>query len=105
MMLGIRDGIVEEVAFTGRGCAISQASASLLTDEIKGKPVDEVAKLTPDDVLDLLGIEISPARLKCALLSLDTVSHALGERGSVAADGLGERGAGTPADAATTAGN
>jgi hypothetical protein len=56
-------------------------------------------------VLDLLGIEISPARLKCALLSLDTVSHALGERGSLATDGLGERGAGTPADAGTTAGN
>ncbi len=80
MMLGISDGIVTQVAFTGRGCAISQASASLLTDEIKGKPVADVARLTPDDVLDLLGIEISPARLKCALLSLDTVSHALEER-------------------------
>ena len=45
MMLGIRDGMVAEVAFTGRGCAISQASASL-TDEVKGKPVEEVAKLT-----------------------------------------------------------
>jgi nitrogen fixation NifU-like protein len=77
LMLGIRDGIVEEVGFTGRGCAISQASASLLTDEIKGKPVDEVAKLTSQDLLDLLGIEISPARLKCALLSLDTLEHAL----------------------------
>jgi len=86
MMLGIRDGVIAEVAFTGRGCAISQASASLLTDEIKGKPVDEVAKITPADVLDLLGIEISPARLKCALLSLDTVSHALEERGGEAAD-------------------
>ena len=46
MMLGIRDGTVAEVAFTGRGCAISQASASLLTDEIKGKPVADVEKLT-----------------------------------------------------------
>jgi nitrogen fixation NifU-like protein len=80
MMLGISDEIVTQVAFTGRGCAISQASASLLTDEIKGKPVAEVAAMTPDDVLDLLGIEISPARLKCALLSLETVSHALEER-------------------------
>jgi nitrogen fixation NifU-like protein len=116
MMLGIRDGVVAEVAFTGRGCAISQASASLLTDEIKGKPVEEVAKLTPEDVLDLLGIEISPARLKCALLSLDTVSHALGERGKAAgepaegrantpaADAPVEGSAGTPADVATTAG-
>ncbi len=103
MMLGIRDGIISEVAFTGRGCAISQASASLLTDEIKGKSVDEVAKLTADDVLDLLGIEISPARLKCALLSLDTVSHALEERakGSGAEAPTADEGAdGTAADRA-----
>ena len=77
MMLGIHDGVVSEVAFTGRGCAISQASASLLTDEIKGKTVAAVEAMTPDDLLDLLGIDISPARLKCALLSLDTVAHAL----------------------------
>jgi nitrogen fixation NifU-like protein len=94
MMLGIRDGVVAEVAFTGRGCAISQASASLLTDEIKGRPVAEVAAMTPDDVLDLLGIEISPARLKCALLSLDTVAHALEER---------SRSQGAPGAAPTTA--
>jgi len=79
MMLGIKDGVVSEVAFTGRGCAISQASASLLTDEIKGKTVEEVEKMTPDDLLHLIGIEISPARLKCALLSLDTVAHALAD--------------------------
>ena len=79
MMLGISDGVVCEVAFTGRGCAISQASASLLTDEIKGKTVEEVERMTPDNVLDLLGIDISPARLKCALLSLDTVAHALAD--------------------------
>jgi nitrogen fixation protein NifU and related proteins len=79
MMLEVEDGIVKDVAFTGRGCAISQASASLLTDEIKGKPVAEVEKMTPEDVLDLIGVDISPARLKCALLSLDTVAHALAE--------------------------
>jgi len=79
MMLGISDGIVKDVAFTGRGCAISQASASLLTDEVKGKPVEEVAKMTSQDLLDLIGIEISPARLKCALLSLDTLEHALAD--------------------------
>jgi nitrogen fixation NifU-like protein len=79
MMLDISDGIVREVAFTGRGCAISQASASLLTDEIKGKSVEEVERMTPDLLLDLIGVEISPARLKCALLSLDTVAHALAD--------------------------
>src|SRR5512140_843367 len=52
---------------------------------IRDGTVAEVAKITPADVLDLLGIEISPARLKCALLSLDTVSHALEERGGAAA--------------------
>ena len=84
LMLGIRDGVVADVGFTGRGCAISQASASLLTDEIKGKSVDEVAKLSTQDLLDLLGIEISPARLKCALLSLDTLEHALAASGPTA---------------------
>lgn len=89
MMLAVRDGVVADVAFTGRGCAISQASASLLTDEVKGKPVAEVVKLTSDDILDLLGIEISPARLKCALLSLDTLEHALGEGGDGARPAAG----------------
>jgi nitrogen fixation protein NifU and related proteins len=77
IQLGVADGKVERVGFTGRGCAISQASASLLTDEIRGKTVEEVAAYRADDLLDLLGIEISPARLKCAMLSLETVHHAL----------------------------
>ncbi len=81
LMLGISDGgVIEEVAFTGRGCAISQASASMLTDEIKGRRLDDIARLGRDDVLDSLGIEISPARLKCALLSLQTLRQALTER-------------------------
>ncbi len=81
MMLGIgASGTVDEVAFTGRGCAISQASASMLTDGIKGKQVDELARLGAQDVLDDLGIEISPARLKCALLSLETLQGALADR-------------------------
>jgi nitrogen fixation NifU-like protein len=80
LMLDIdADGRVADVAFTGRGCAISQASASMLTDEIKGRPIAEVAALQNQDVLDLLGIEISPARLKCALLSIDTVKKALSD--------------------------
>jgi nitrogen fixation protein NifU and related proteins len=80
MMLTVdHAGLVSDVAFSGRGCAISQASASLLTDEVKGRPVSEVGAMTNQDILDLLGIEISPARLKCALLSLDTLQHALAE--------------------------
>lgn len=80
MLIVDDDGAVSDVAFSGRGCAISQASASLLTDEIKGRPVAEVEAMSNQDILDLLGIEISPARLKCALLSLETLQHALRER-------------------------
>jgi nitrogen fixation NifU-like protein len=82
MQVRVMDGQIAAVGFTGRGCAISQASASLLTDEIKGKPVDQAAGMTSGDVLDLLGIEISPARMKCALLSLETLQGALGSDGT-----------------------
>ena len=85
LMVGVRDGVVDRVAFTGRGCAISQASASLLTDEIKGKPLSDVVGVRADDVLDLLGIEISPARLKCAMLSHETLQKALAETGGTTA--------------------
>ena len=80
-MLGINDdGTVEEVAFTGRGCAISQASASMLTDEIKGKQLTDIVKMGSQDVLDNLGIEISPARMKCAMLSLETLQDSVKDR-------------------------
>jgi nitrogen fixation NifU-like protein len=81
MQLTITDGVVSEIGFTGRGCAISQASASLLTDEIKGKPVGDAAAFAATDLLELLGIEISPARLKCAMLSFDSLQHLLDETG------------------------
>jgi nitrogen fixation NifU-like protein len=63
-------GKITEAAFDGHGCAISQASADLLLESIVGKPVDEVKKMTKSTVLDLLGIELGPVRLKCALLPL-----------------------------------
>ena len=59
-----------DAAFRGHGCAISQASASMLMDEIIGAPLDDLKKWSKDDVLGLLGIEIGPVRLKCALLPL-----------------------------------
>ena len=71
--LQIDNGIVTDVGFTGRGCAISQAAASMLTEEIKGKSIAEVRALSKDDVLDLLGIPIGYTRLKCALLGLKAV--------------------------------
>jgi nitrogen fixation NifU-like protein len=64
------NGTVTEAAFSGDGCAISQASADLLTEYIEGKSLDEIRSLSKETVLDLLGIELSPIRLKCALLSL-----------------------------------
>jgi nitrogen fixation protein NifU and related proteins len=64
------EGNVQEAAFSGHGCAISQASADLLLESIQGKSLDEVKQMTKEDVLDLLGIELGPVRLKCALLSL-----------------------------------
>jgi nitrogen fixation NifU-like protein len=86
LMLGIDEaGNVWDVKFTGRGCAISQASASMLTDDIKGKPLTEIAHLGKSDVLENLGIEISPARMKCAMLSLETLREATKDR--VAWDG------------------
>ncbi|OGO60757.1 MAG: SUF system NifU family Fe-S cluster assembly protein [Chloroflexi bacterium RBG_19FT_COMBO_49_13] len=76
------EGKVSEVAFDGHGCAISQASADLLAESIIGKPLEEVKRLTKQDVLDLLGIELGPVRLKCALLSLKVLKagvYGLGE--------------------------
>jgi nitrogen fixation protein NifU and related proteins len=86
MDLKIKDGVVQDVAFTGRGCAISQASASMLTEEMVGKPLEELAGMTRQDVLDNLGIEVSYARMKCATLSLGLLRLALAEAGiSIAA--------------------
>jgi len=63
-------GIVTEALFSGEGCAISQASADLLLESIIGKSVDEVKELSKEDILENLGIELGPVRLKCALLPL-----------------------------------
>ena len=66
----VTDGVIEDVRFHGRGCAISQASASLLTERLKGLSLEEARKISKEDVFEDLGIDISPARIKCALLSL-----------------------------------
>lgn len=69
----IRDGRIEQVRFSGVGCSISQASASMLCERIEGKTLEEVKRLTKEDVLEMLGIELGPVRLKCALLALKTL--------------------------------
>ncbi len=70
MQLKINDGKVEDIRFQGKGCAISQASASMLTEVVKGKSLDDVKALGKADVLELLGIDPGPTRIKCALLGL-----------------------------------
>ena len=75
-------GIIREAGFSGHVCAISQASADLLLESIIGKSTAEIKKLTKEDVLDLLGIELGPVRLKCALLPLKILKagvYGLGE--------------------------
>lgn len=64
------DDVVTEAMFSGDGCSISQASADLLMEKVTGMPLDEVRAIGKQDILDLLGIELGPVRLKCALLSL-----------------------------------
>ena len=64
------NGVITKAAFDGHGCAISQASADLLLESIIGKNLEEVKHLSRSDVLDLLGIDLGPVRLKCALLPL-----------------------------------
>ncbi len=70
LFIKVKDGVVSEVKFKGKGCAISQASASKLTEKIIGMKLEDVKKIGRQDILDMLGIELSPVRLKCALLSL-----------------------------------
>ncbi len=73
---------VSEAVFSGHGCAISQASADLLMESIAGKPLEEIKELSKEDILEMLGIELGPVRLKCALLSLKVLKagvYGLGE--------------------------
>ncbi len=75
--LQVEDDHISAVRFQGRGCAISQAAASMLSEMIEGKTVQEVIALGTEDVLDALGIDISPARTKCAFLSLRVLHRGL----------------------------
>ena len=80
MEFDVDDGVVRDVRFSGKGCAISQASASMLTETLKGMRLEEIAKLSKDVVLENVGIGISPTRLKCATLGLRVAkTAAIGE--------------------------
>jgi nitrogen fixation NifU-like protein len=85
-----KEGKVAEAAFSGHGCAISQASADLLLESVIGKSLDEVKELNKENVLEMLGIELGPVRLKCALLSLKVLKagvYGLGEAGEDLVEG------------------
>jgi nitrogen fixation NifU-like protein len=82
-------GLVTEARFDGHGCAISQASADLLLESIIGKSLDEIKTLNKEHILDLLGIELGPVRLKCALLSLKVLKAGVYGLGATT-DGLVE---------------
>jgi nitrogen fixation NifU-like protein len=69
--------LIESVGFEGRGCAISQAATSMLTDLVKGRPAQEIAVMKKEELLDEIGIPLSPVRLKCALLGMGVLKVAL----------------------------
>src|SRR5262245_15578740 len=73
----IKNGTVEEIRFVGQGCSISRAATSMLSEIVAGRPVEEVAAIGRDEVVDLIGIPLSPIRLKCALLGLSVLKVAL----------------------------
>ncbi len=77
MQIIIEDDILQKVAFQGKGCVISQAAASLLTEQVLNKSLSFIEALTKDDMLALVGIQLGPTRLRCALLALESLHKAL----------------------------
>ena len=77
--LKLNDHKVEDIKFSGRGCAISQSATSMLTDEVKGKTLEEAKNIKREDVVNLLGIDVGPVRTKCAVLGLVAIKNGINE--------------------------
>lgn len=69
--------VIEDIRFSGEGCAISQASASMLTEKVKGMSTTQVQKISLKDIQDMLGVTLTPSRVKCAILSLEVLHKAI----------------------------
>ena len=85
IQIEIQNDKVKDVKFIGKGCAISMATASILTEELKGKSIKDVEKLKNEDILKMIGIDVSPSRIKCVLLSLSAIKKGmkLGEKNDI----------------------
>ena len=77
--LKLDDHKVEDIKFRGSGCAISQSAMSMLTDEIKGKTLEEVKNIKRENIISLLGIDVGPVRIKCAVLGLIAIKNGIKE--------------------------
>jgi nitrogen fixation NifU-like protein len=77
MEIKVNNSTIEDIRFSGEGCAISQASASMLTEEVSGKTLKTVMKLKKEDVLAIIGVNLTPARITCAMLGLEVLQKAI----------------------------
>ncbi len=75
----LKNDKIDKISFTGKGCVISQATASILTEHVKGKTLNEIQNITRDDLLDLIGLKLTPERVKCAMLSLSALKKGIVE--------------------------
>ncbi|MBI5051440.1 iron-sulfur cluster assembly scaffold protein [Candidatus Micrarchaeota archaeon] len=79
LFIKLKDGVIKEVKYSGKGCAISQVSTSLLTEHLKGLTIEQASSLSQKDILEIIRVDLSknPSRLKCALLSLEVLKKAI----------------------------
>lgn len=73
----IENDVVSDIKFIGRGCSVSQGSASMLTDKVRGMSIEEIKKINQEDILKMLGLRLGPSREKCALLSLNALKKCI----------------------------